>query len=112
MLHLLVNELTGPLPRDLIGLPLMSFLWNQTDLCAPTDSAFQEWLDSIEVHWSNGNCDSGSPAARPRLAVRGQSRPSTESGEAPGWQGANEGGIAALFAQGATQSAALEWQNV
>jgi len=67
MLHLLVNELTGPLPRDLIGLPLVSFLWNQTDLCAPTDSAFQEWLDSIEVHWPNGNCDSGGPAARSAL---------------------------------------------
>ena len=62
-LRLNSNELTGPLPRDLIGLPLWRFLWNRTDLCAPTDSAFQEWLGSIDDHWPNGNCDSGGPAA-------------------------------------------------
>ena len=45
-------------------------------------------------------------------AARGQGPASTESGEAPGWQGATKGGIAALFARGATQSAVSEWQYV
>ena len=65
ILDLFSNELTGSLPRDLIGLPLWVFYWNDTDLCAPTDSAFQDWLDSISNHRPNRNCDSGSPSARP-----------------------------------------------
>ena len=52
------NPLTGPLPRELIGLPLTLFHWHDTDLCAPTDDEFQEWLDSIEDHRGNGNCGS------------------------------------------------------
>ena len=31
MLHLFSNELTGSLPRGLIGLSLVSFLWNRTE---------------------------------------------------------------------------------
>lgn len=42
------NPLTGRLPRDLIGLPLQYFDWSDTDVCAPPDDAFQEWLASIE----------------------------------------------------------------
>ena len=52
------NPLAGPLPRELIGLPLTLFHWHDTDLCAPADDDFQEWLDSIEDHRGNGNCDS------------------------------------------------------
>ena len=62
-LHLNSNELTGSLPGDLTAIPLRRFEWDDTDLCAPTDSAFQEWLASIEVHVPNGNCDSGNPPA-------------------------------------------------
>jgi len=79
--HLAVNELTGPLPGDLIGVPLVVFIWTDTDLCAPTDGAFQEWLDAIRVNFGNGNCDSGSPPAWPPAstgpAVRGPNPPGT-----------------------------------
>jgi len=37
-------------------LTLESFHWNDTDLCAPADDAFQEWLKSIEDHQGDGNC--------------------------------------------------------
>ena len=39
--------LSGQLPLELIGLPLRVFTWDGTDLCAPDDEEFQEWLDSI-----------------------------------------------------------------
>lgn len=55
-LRLADNELNGPLPSDLIGLPLNYFRWDDTDLCAPTDDAFQEWLASIEDHSGNRDC--------------------------------------------------------
>ncbi len=39
--------LSGQLPLELIGLPLRVFTWDETDLCAPGDEEFQEWLKSI-----------------------------------------------------------------
>ena len=59
------NPLNGSLPRDLIGVPLGLFHWHETDLCAPTDNAFREWLDSIDDHLGNGDCDSSSPRTQP-----------------------------------------------
>ena len=41
------SGLRGPLPNALAGVPLNTFLWYDTGLCAPTDLAFQQWLDSI-----------------------------------------------------------------
>jgi len=49
----------GRLPLELIGVPLRAFLWNGTDLCAPLDDAFQEWLASISHHGGGRNCPSG-----------------------------------------------------
>ena len=44
-----VNDtlLSGQLPLELIGLSLRVFTWDGTDLCAPDDEEFQEWLKSI-----------------------------------------------------------------
>ncbi len=43
------NELTGPLPSELIQLTRLRRLnIENTGLCAPPDSAFQEWLATIE----------------------------------------------------------------
>ena len=41
------TDLSGRLPLELIGLPLEVFTWDETDLCAPDDEEFQEWLKSI-----------------------------------------------------------------
>ena len=49
------NPLDGRLPSDLTRLTLTRFHWNQTNLCAPTDDAFKEWLESINDN--NGNID-------------------------------------------------------
>ena len=59
------NPLTGSLPRELIGLPLRVFHWHDTDLCAPADPAFQEWLESIGDHSGNRDCASWNPLTRP-----------------------------------------------
>lgn len=58
--HLLLanNPLSGRLSRFLIRLPLERFHWHNTDLCAPADARFQEWLDSIPDEQGNRNCDS------------------------------------------------------
>jgi len=50
------NPLAGPLPGTLTRVTLESFHWNDTDLCAPTDDAFQEWLNSIDDHQGGENC--------------------------------------------------------
>ncbi|MDE2763242.1 MAG: hypothetical protein OXQ94_12430 [Gemmatimonadota bacterium] len=52
------NQLGGPLPRELVRLRLGHFFWDNTNLCAPTDDAFQQWLASITHHKGNRNCDS------------------------------------------------------
>ena len=44
------SGLSGRLPLDLIGVPLNLFHWDVTDLCAPTDEEFLEWLASIRNH--------------------------------------------------------------
>lgn len=50
------NPLSGILPGDLTQLNLGVFHWNYTDLCAPVDIAFQNWLLSIPSHRGNPDC--------------------------------------------------------
>ena len=50
-------SMSGPLPGELTAVPLSTFEWQGTQLCAPTDAAFQEWLQSIADHSGAGNCD-------------------------------------------------------
>lgn len=56
---LLINDngLSGRLPQSLIGMPLQSFNWQNTGLCAPLDDAFQAWLRSVFTR-SGRNCTS------------------------------------------------------
>ena len=56
-LHLSSNQLTGELPQTLTGLTaLASFTFDtNAGLCAPTDEAFQTWLQSV-VSVSGDNC--------------------------------------------------------
>ena len=55
-LYLQVNELAGPLPHELINLSLRTFRWHETELCAPTDPAFQAWLGNIPFYHHGENC--------------------------------------------------------
>ena len=51
------NPMNGRLPVELTALGLTAFHWNETDLCAPSDNAFQEWLESINDLVAGENCE-------------------------------------------------------
>lgn len=53
-LSLGANELTGPFPRELIGLPLARFVWASTELRAPPDDGFQQWVEWTYTHVGGG----------------------------------------------------------
>ena len=55
--YLSYNELGGRLPSELTNLSLGTFFWDSTDLCAPGEQEFQEWLESINNHVGGENCD-------------------------------------------------------
>ena len=45
------QDMTGTLPQQLTNLPpLWEFKVSGTSLCAPVDSTFQAWLDTVRVH--------------------------------------------------------------
>lgn len=45
------NEgLTGPIPLEFVNLPLETFRWYRTGLCAPLDPAFVEWMGTINLN--------------------------------------------------------------
>ena len=44
------NALSGPLPLELVRLPLHTFHYADTELCTPDEARFQEWLNSITSH--------------------------------------------------------------
>ena len=50
------NPLSGTLPRELMQLRLALFHWDNTDLCAPVDIEFQDWLNSIRSQRGNREC--------------------------------------------------------
>ncbi len=50
------NPLSGTLPRELMQLRLALFHWDYTDLCAPVDIEFQDWLNSISSQRGNQDC--------------------------------------------------------
>ncbi len=55
-LYLNFNQLTGAIPGNLTNLSLGSFYFGENaGLCAPTDAAFQRWLQSIR-RYSGPNC--------------------------------------------------------
>jgi len=55
-LHLDQNTLTGPLPQSLTNLTnLKEFIFQDTELCAPLNAAFQTWLQGIPF-FAGDNC--------------------------------------------------------
>ncbi len=52
------NLLSGPFPMALTSLSLTTLTYNNTSLCAPGNSQFQEWVGGIASVTSSGyNCD-------------------------------------------------------
>ena len=50
------RDLFGPLPRSLVNLgQLRDLPFDGTDICAPADQVFQEWLEGL--NWSGEVCD-------------------------------------------------------
>ena len=57
-LRLRDNQLTGVLPRTLLQLALDEFEIAETQICVPSDAAFQQWLATIPNFTSSGlTCD-------------------------------------------------------
>jgi len=50
------TSLSGPIPGAFTDIPLQLFHWHETDLCAPGDEEFREWLDSIGDHMGGDTC--------------------------------------------------------
>ncbi|MDE2974882.1 MAG: Ig-like domain-containing protein [Gemmatimonadota bacterium] len=76
LLYVHDNEgMSGPLPLELTSLYLDEFYWYSTDLCAPLDEDFQEWLESISDNQGEENCeeDSPNPGTRSRPSPAGDS---------------------------------------
>ena len=61
-LGLVVNQLSGSLPLSLTGLTELSQFYfdSNAGLCAPTDAAFQQWLQAIPNRDDGPNCEDGS----------------------------------------------------
>ena len=49
-------DLAGPLPREIMRIPLQEFYWEGTSLCAPRDRGFQAWLVGIRDQYGTGDC--------------------------------------------------------
>ena len=56
VLVLHTTGLSGSIPLEFVNLPLESFSWHGTRLCAPLAPAFQEWLDSIPTMHDGPDC--------------------------------------------------------
>ena len=69
-LELSATELTGPLPAGLTGLPLDRLRIVGSGLCAPSDAAFQRWLQTIN-EFAGTTCppEPGGSASRDRAAL-------------------------------------------
>ncbi len=64
-------DLSGPLPSTLTNLKLDYFSYNNTGVCAPSDPAFQAWLQSIPKVVGNGRiCGNPPPPGFNCSAVR------------------------------------------
>jgi len=62
VIHVRGNDaMSGPLPLELTGLVLDQFHWYDTNLCAPVDDEFQEWLESIDDNRGGENCEDEAP---------------------------------------------------
>ena len=48
------NELEGRLPRSLLEVNLENLVYSGTQLCAPRDRRFEQWLGGIAVHEGSG----------------------------------------------------------
>ncbi len=44
------NPFSGPIPLSLVGAPLTTFWYDNTDLCVPADATLREWLAAIMHH--------------------------------------------------------------
>ena len=60
--HLYFNTnsgLTGSIPQAFTGFELETFWWGETQLCAPPNEAFREWVLTIRTHRGGAECAAG-----------------------------------------------------
>ncbi len=67
------NQFSGSLPASLVNLTKLEYLYlYNTQLCAPTDAAFQRWLDGIDDKRGVEYCDDKPPSTAIVLSVNPQ----------------------------------------
>ena len=67
------NDLEGSLPSSLVNLTnLQTLRLEDTQLCAPTDDAFEAWLEGIDNKRGVVNCEEGEPSTAIVLSVNPQ----------------------------------------
>ena len=49
-LHLGNNQLSGPIPAELVNLPLIVFSYSVTNLCLPANAELEAWVNGIQSH--------------------------------------------------------------
>ena len=81
-LYLITNQLRGSLPLSLTGLTELSALSfrNNAGLCAPTDAAFQRWLQAIATRDNGPNCGDTTNATSTALTIRTVTAPAAKTG--------------------------------
>ena len=73
------NALSGRLPESVTDLPLVTFDYSGTGLCAPAEAPFQAWLNAIPEHWGSGiRCAPLSPDRKTLVTLY-------EATDGPGW---------------------------
>ena len=69
-LHLSNNAFSGALPSSLVNLTNLEDLWlHDTQLCAPTDAAFQAWLEGINNKSGVIDCPEDRPVSPDRAVL-------------------------------------------
>ncbi|MYG81043.1 MAG: hypothetical protein F4187_04415 [Gemmatimonadetes bacterium] len=76
--------LTGPLPLALSALSLQEFAYGGTDLCAPSDQAFRDWLAGISSHEGTGT-ECSPPSDREVLEILFDATGGTDWTNATSW---------------------------
>lgn len=60
ILDIIDNHISGPIPHELINLELSEFRWaGNWEMCLPDTVAFNQWIQTIDIHFGEEACNAG-----------------------------------------------------